>query len=56
MNERWYDGSQGGDLYRARAQNLDVKAMSYKWGEFPSKVCLMCGTGGNGGVCEVCQR
>ncbi|MPC69098.1 hypothetical protein E2C01_063313 [Portunus trituberculatus] len=42
MYERWYDGSLGGDLFRARAQCMDVKARSYKWSESRSKVCQMC--------------
>ncbi|MPC38231.1 hypothetical protein E2C01_031736 [Portunus trituberculatus] len=46
MYKRWYDGSLGGDLlFRARAQCMNVNAMSYRWSESRSKVCQMCDSG-----------
>ena len=30
-HERWYEGSLGGDLFRARAQCMDVNARNYRW-------------------------
>ena len=45
MYERWYDGSLGGDLFRARAQCMDVNARNYRWLESRSKVCQMCDMG-----------
>ena len=43
MYVRWYDGSLGDDLFRARAQCMDVNY--YKWSESRSKVCQMCDMG-----------
>ena len=45
MYERWYDGSLGGDLFRARAQCMDVNDRNYRWSDFSSKVCQMCDMG-----------
>ena len=39
MYVRWNEGSLGGDLFRARAQCMDVNARNYRWSEFRSKVC-----------------
>ena len=44
MYVRWYNGSLG-DLFRARAQYIDVNARNYRWSEFHSKVCQMCDMG-----------
>ncbi|MPC65527.1 hypothetical protein E2C01_059664 [Portunus trituberculatus] len=40
MYERWYD-----DLFRARAQCMDVNARNYRLSESRSKVCQMCDMG-----------
>ncbi|MPC59521.1 hypothetical protein E2C01_053544 [Portunus trituberculatus] len=45
MYERWYDGSLGGDLFRARAQCMDVNTRNYRWSESRSKVCQVCDMG-----------
>ena len=43
MYVRWYDGSLGGDLFRARApQCMNVNARNYRWSESRSKACQMC--------------
>ncbi|MPC29593.1 hypothetical protein E2C01_022834 [Portunus trituberculatus] len=55
MYERWYGGSLGGDLFKARAQCVDVS-------ESRSKVCQMCDMGEDETVehvmleCEKCER
>jgi len=42
---KWYEESLGGDLFRARAQCMDVNARNYRWSESRSKVCQMCDMG-----------
>ena len=43
MNERWYDGSRGGQLlFKARTQSLEVNARTYRWAENGTRVCMQC--------------
>ena len=38
-HEVWYDGSLGGDLFRMRAQCMEVNARTYRWAEARRKGC-----------------
>ena len=45
MYVKGYKGSLSGDLFRARAQCMDVNERNYRWSESRSKVCQMCDMG-----------
>ena len=39
-HEVWHDGSLGGDLFRMRAQCMELNARTYRWTETKGVKCV----------------